>query len=313
MGETPVIEISSVRKVFFGFKGRVRALDGVSLSVGDGTVFGLLGPNGAGKTTLLKLLVGLLRPSGGEVRLLGRNVRRAANRFEIGYLPENNIFPPYLRGEEALRIYAMYSGMGFREAKRKAPEMLERVGLERSAWRRKVKKYSKGMLQRLGFAQALIHDPRVLLLDEPTDGVDPAGRMEFRNILEEERGRGKTVFINSHILTELELICDQVAIINRGRLVKTGSVEEVRGKVIRYRFEVSALPDELRRTLEERFGRVEPDGEDAFAIELPDRSGVTEVIDALRGAGVRIYEVKKEGRSLEEFYIEVIEGKEEAR
>ncbi len=313
MGETPVIEISSVRKVFFGFKGRVRALDGVSLSVGDGTVFGLLGPNGAGKTTLLKLLVGLLRPSGGEVRLLGRNVRRAANRFEIGYLPENNIFPPYLRGEEALRIYAMYSGMGFREAKRKAPEMLERVGLERSAWRRKVKKYSKGMLQRLGFAQALIHDPRVLLLDEPTDGVDPAGRMEFRNILEEERGRGKTVFINSHILTELELICDQVAIINRGRLVKTGSVEEVRGKVMRYRFEVSALPDELRRTLEERFGRVEPDGEDAFSIELPDRSGVTEVIDALRGAGVRIYEAKKEGRSLEEFYIEVIEGKEEAR
>ncbi len=313
MGETPVIEISSVRKVFFGFKGRVRALDGVSLSVGDGTVFGLLGPNGAGKTTLLKLLVGLLRPSGGEVRLLGRNVRRAANRFEIGYLPENNIFPPYLRGEEALRIYAMYSGMGFREAKRKAPEMLERVGLERSAWRRKVKKYSKGMLQRLGFAQALIHDPRVLLLDEPTDGVDPAGRMEFRNILEEERGRGKTVFINSHILTELELVCDQVAIINRGRLVKTGSVEEVRGKVMRYRFEVSALPDELRRTLEERFGRVEPDGEDAFSIELPDRSGVTEVIDALREAGVRIYEVKKEGRSLEEFYIEVIEGKEEAR
>jgi len=313
MGETPVIEISSVRKVFFGFKGRVRALDGVSLSVGDGTVFGLLGPNGAGKTTLLKLLVGLLRPSGGKVRLLGRNVRRAANRFEIGYLPENNIFPPYLRGEEALRIYAMYSGMGFREAKRKAPEMLERVGLERSAWRRKVKKYSKGMLQRLGFAQALIHDPCVLLLDEPTDGVDPAGRMEFRNILEEERGRGKTVFINSHILTELELICDQVAIINRGKLVKTGSVEEVRGKVMRYRFEVSALPDELRRALEERFGRVEPDGEGAFAIELPDRSGVTEVIDALRGAGVRIYEAKKEGRSLEEFYIEVIEGKEEAR
>jgi ABC-type Na+ transport system ATPase subunit NatA len=204
---TAAIAIHDLEKIYrhglFGRK-KIPALKGVSLEVPPGEVFGLLGPNGAGKTTLIKVLLGIVRKSSGSATLRPAEIARR----QVGYLPEHHRIPHHLTGDTALEYYGSLSGMSQSEIRRRRPDLLKRVGL--ATWgKTPVKKYSKGMLQRLGLAQAMIHDPQLLILDEPTDGVDPVGRAEIRDVLSELRRQGKTVFLNSHLLQEVELVCDR--------------------------------------------------------------------------------------------------------
>src|SRR5580658_10401490 len=214
------------RDGWFG-RRRVPALAGVTLSVARGEIFGLLGPNGAGKTTLIKVLLGLVHKSSGNAELLGRPAGDIEARRHIGYLPEQHRIPHHLTGNTALEYYGRLSNMSMSDVRRRRPELLELVGLRR--WGRTlVRKYSKGMLQRLGLAQAMMHEPDLLILDEPTDGVDPIGRAEIRDILGRLKSQGKTIFLNSHLLQEIELVCDRVAILGRGKLRRMDTVSALR-------------------------------------------------------------------------------------
>ncbi len=223
-----VIELSSLKKSFHGHLGigRTLAVDGLSLSVEQGEIFGLLGPNGAGKTTTLKMMLGLIRPDGGSVRLFGRPPGDAATRRRLGFLPENPYFYDYLTAAEFLDLYGRLQGLGAAERKRTVAAAIERVGLsgrENTALR----KFSKGMIQRLGLAQAIQHGPELVILDEPMSGLDPIGRREVRDLILAQRAAGKTVFFSSHILQDAEMLCDRVAILFKGRLRSIGKLDDL--------------------------------------------------------------------------------------
>jgi ABC-2 type transport system ATP-binding protein len=222
------IETQGLTKIFRSrWKRReVRAVDGITIQVPRGTTYGLLGPNGAGKTTFVKLLLSAIHPSAGTARLFGRDSHRAEARRPVGYLPENHRFPTYFTGAGMLDFYAALSGMERARRRRRIPELLDLVGLNKWGGMR-IGKYSKGMLQRLGLAQALMHSPALLLLDEPSDGVDPIGRRQIREILHELELKGTTIFINSHLLVEVELFCREVAILRQGRVALVGSVKDL--------------------------------------------------------------------------------------
>src|SRR5260221_6663666 len=214
-----VIEIRGLRKAFRGHLGigRTVAVDGLDLSVRTGEIFGLLGPNGAGKTTTLKMMLGLLRPDAGEIRLFGRPPQDVAARARLGFLPENPYFYDYLTAAEFLDLYGRLHGLDAADRKRRIASAITRVGLsgrERTALR----KFSKGMTQRLGLAQAIQHDPELVILDEPMSGLDPIGRREVRDLILAQRAAGRTVFFSSHILQDAEMLCDRVAIVFKGQL-----------------------------------------------------------------------------------------------
>lgn len=201
-------------------------LAGVSLEVEPGTLFGLLGQNGAGKTTLIKILLGLVAPTAGQANLLGEPVGRLAGRREVGYLPEDHRLPDYHTAPSLLHFYGALQGLTRRERLARIPFLLELLGLK-GREKLRIRGYSKGMKQRLGLAQSLLHRPRVLFLDEPTDGIDPVGRKQIRDVLLEQQRAGVTVFINSHLLGEVEQLCDRVAIMRRGHLLVSGTVAEL--------------------------------------------------------------------------------------
>ena len=208
----PVIVTENVVKRF----GKITALKGVSLTVERGEIFGLLGQNGAGKTTLIKILLGIIRKTEGEAALLDRPAGTASVRRRVGYLPEDHRFPDYHTGASLLDFYGALLDVPARVRRKRIPAILELVGLK-GRMHYKIRTYSKGMKQRLGVAQALLHDPDVIFLDEPTDGVDPVGRREIRDLMQTLKAEGKTIFLNSHLLGEVELICDRVAILQQGR------------------------------------------------------------------------------------------------
>ena len=218
--------------------GKVTALNQVTLSVDTGHIFGLLGPNGAGKTTLIKILLGILYPTSGMAKVFDQPINTIAVKEKIGYLPENHRYPEFLKGGEVLDYFARLSGVEKQRREANKKRLLKLVNMEK--WQHtKLKKYSKGMLQRLGLAQAMMNDPDLLFLDEPTDGVDPIGRKEIRDILHRLQSEGKTIFLNSHLLSEVETTCDQVAILDRGKLLRTGTVEELTSPSKTLRFQVS--------------------------------------------------------------------------
>ena len=231
MVKSNVVEVKDLRKTYqdggLMRKKDIHALNGVTFDVQPGEVFGLLGPNGAGKTTFIKVLLGIIQKSGGEAKLLGFPAGDRRGRLRVGYLPERLVVPRHHTGRTALEYYGQLSGMTKAQVLARRESVLELVGLAERGddWARK---YSKGMLQRLGLAQALIHDPELLILDEPTDGLDPVGRAQVRAILARLRGEGKTIFLNSHLLQEVELICDRVAIMDRGRILCEGSPEALK-------------------------------------------------------------------------------------
>ena len=216
------IETTSLRKQY----GALTAVDGIDLRVDAGEVFGFLGPNGAGKTTTVKMLLGLVAPSAGEARVLGCRPGDPAAMRRIGFLPEHFRFPPWLTAYNFLDTHGQLYGMSAAQRRTRIPELLERVGLGARA-RSRLGEFSKGMQQRVGLAQALLNEPALVFLDEPTSGLDPVGRYEVREIIRELRQRGVTVFLNSHFLSEVEVTCDRVAIVKRGRLVRVGSLEEL--------------------------------------------------------------------------------------
>ncbi|HYM12237.1 MAG TPA: ABC transporter ATP-binding protein [Bryobacterales bacterium] len=308
----PAIETESLTKHFQRFwSGRmVRAVDGISLEVPPGVAFGLLGPNGSGKTTFVKLLLTAVVPTAGRARLFGRDCRQTEARLPVGYLPENHRFPTYNTGLQMLDFYAALSGMGGVDRKRRARELLDLVGL--ADWGGvRIGKYSKGMLQRLGLAQALMHRPSLLILDEPTDGVDPVGRRQIRDILSELRRQGTTIFLNSHLLAEAELFCDRAAIISRGKVALAGSLAELTAGS-GYRLTAAAVPEAARVSLQQTAVRIAANnGEVDF--QFADRETANRAIDLLREAGSEIESVTHARSTLEEVFVRTVQEQKEAQ
>jgi ABC-2 type transport system ATP-binding protein len=229
-------ELSKNYRAGFWLNQKVASLKKVSLTIYEGETFGLLGQNGAGKTTLLKTLLGIVRPSSGRATLLGSGLGDRGVKQRIGYLPENPYFYDYLTGWEILEFTAGLFGMPRSHTRKRIPELLELVGLAESAARKKqLRQYSKGMLQRIGMAQALINDPELVFLDEPMSGLDPLGRYQMREIIQSLKNQGKTIFFNSHVLSDVEKICDRVGLLAQGEMIAIGSMEELLGKPESYR------------------------------------------------------------------------------
>jgi ABC-2 type transport system ATP-binding protein len=258
--ETPAVEIRGLTKYYKleWRRGSVIALENLNLTVNAGEIFGLLGPNGSGKSTTMKLMLGLARPSAGEVKIFGHAAGSMAARRAVGFLPENPYFPTFLNGREILRYYGRLSGLSGRALEERSKELIALVRLERGA-DRPLRTYSKGMLQRIGLAQALLHDPQLLLLDEPTAGVDPVGSREMRDLMLELRDRGKTVIFSSHLLEQVQEVADQVAILHLGCKMREGSLDDLLS--LEGELEVQAkggnpeLEAELRRLLEKHGAR----------------------------------------------------------
>ncbi len=310
MNNSAALEVSGLRKVYRSglFRRSFEALKGISFSVSRGEIFGLLGPNGAGKTTLVKILLGIARASGGNASLLNRPAGDLTSRLRVGYLPENLRIAPHHTAETALLYYGQLSGMSTREIRAKKNALLESVGLADRAGDR-VRKYSKGMLQRLGLAQALLHDPELLVLDEPTDGLDPVGRSHVRAVLNRLRSEGRTVFLNSHILQEVELVCDRVAILDRGELRAIGGVNEIapqRAEGIELDLCVAGEEADLRAALGERGVRsCEAIGEGQFrlGLRLLDQAAVDECVDDLRRHGMSLVGLTRRRVTLEDAFL----------
>ena len=296
----------------YGRRQPVEALKPLDLSVAAGETFGLLGPNGAGKTTLVKLLLGLAHPTAGTGEILGHDIRQHAARASVGYLPEGHRFPPFLTGHEALDLFARMAGVSESDRHQRAGELLDRVRLSESA-HRKVGTYSKGMLQRLGIAQALMNRPQLVFLDEPTDGVDPVGRREIRDLLEELRTEGVAVFLNSHLLSEVERVCTRVAILKDGVLVREGTVEALTTTGRTWQLRSTPIPLETANALAAVLTASDipnAPSEDASLIRstliADDRSALNAALDALRAGGVEIESVEPQRQSLEDLFVSIV-------
>lgn len=326
----PVIEVENLTKTYREGWIRRRSLDvlkGLSFTVGPGEIFGLLGPNGAGKTTFIKILLGIVRSSGGRASLLGHAAGSRRGRRQVGYLPENLRIARHHTGHTALDYYGQLSGLPKRAIRKRAADLLQLVGLSQRA-DDSVAKYSKGMLQRLGLAQALLHEPQLVILDEPTDGLDPGGRSHVRTVLQQLKQQGKTVFLNSHILQEVELVCDRVAILDNGALRYVGPVSEVadRGVLasadvaagaaaeLEVQFELLGSRDAIRAALGEPHGALwdqTPQGAQRVTLRLADQTLVDRTIDALRSRGVSVVGLTRRRLSLEDAFLAIVESVEE--
>jgi ABC-2 type transport system ATP-binding protein len=285
--------------------GPLRALGGVSLDVEPATVFGLLGQNGAGKTTLIKILLGMLAPTSGSAHLLGRPVGSVAARRDVGYLPEDHRLPEYHTGPSLLDVYGGLQGLPRQERRRRAAELLERLGLT-GREKLRIRGYSKGMKQRLGLAQALLHRPSVLFLDEPTDGVDPVGRKQIRDLLLAERARGVTIFINSHLLGEVEQLCDRVAILRKGRLAIVGTVAEVVGAKTSW---LVAFDRPLTADHHWSSARLAPAGSSGlWRLQLEAAVGIDRFLEEARGQGLQLRHLEQERGTLEEIYLQLADA-----
>jgi ABC-2 type transport system ATP-binding protein len=304
------VETKSLSKEYvssFG-KKRVNALTNLDLVINKGTIFGLLGPNGAGKTTLVKLLLQIIYPTFGSAKLLDEDISNYQLKKRIGYLPENHKYPSYLSGEAVLTFFGKLSGMEGLTLNKRIDELLELVKL--SKWKKsKIKIYSKGMMQRLGLAQSLINDPELIFLDEPTDGVDPIGRKEIRDILLELKSRSKTIFLNSHLLSEVEQITDRVGILNKGKLLREGTVRELTEKKEEYTLTVDNSEIDTGKysngnILISKF----PNG--SYSVKVDDIRSMNLLIDRLRSENILIKEFVLQKTTLEEMFISLINEEE---
>ncbi len=289
-----------------GKKG-VHALRGVDIEARPGEIFGLLGPNGAGKSTLVKSLLGLVKPTGGTCSMLGKKAGSTAARRDVGYLPEQAKFPPYLTGRQTVTFFAGLGGLTRREAAVEADRWLDRLGLTEAADRR-VGGYSKGMRQRVGLAQALAagrpgKPPGVLILDEPTDGVDPMARKLIRDVLSETRDSGTCVFLNSHLLGELELICDRAAVMVNGRVATSGTPTELAGGRGSYR--ITLAENQPRPTVTHAKAAFQPDG--SISVDTIDAAEAVLVVDELRQAGVVLESFVPVRPTLEDLFMDAVQ------
>lgn len=300
----PAILIENARKSYgTSAVGRAEAVTDVSLAVSPGAIHGLLGPNGAGKTTTLKMLIGLVRPSGGRFEILGVSSVAPGARSSLGFLPEQPYFPSQLRAGEALRFYGRLSGVASAELAREVPGLLARVGLDGHE-KTSLSKFSRGMLQRLGIAQALVGEPSVVILDEPASGLDPVGQRDVRNIMLELRSNGTTVLLSSHQLSEVEAVCDEVTILNRGTVAARGHIDDllnVAGRTSVRARGTGSLPEEVASLAEQT---VVDGGVVVFSI---GDEQVRRVVDVLDEAGWRIVSLVPKRESLEDYFARLLE------
>ncbi|MBN1292441.1 MAG: ABC transporter ATP-binding protein [Candidatus Latescibacteria bacterium] len=300
-----ILECTGVTKVFrTGFHGRVHALNNVNLTVNSGEIFGLLGPNGAGKTTLIRILLGLIYPGSGSVRLFDTDVKDHRIRSKVGYLPENPGFPPYLNGRQIMELYGSLAGIDSDVCTQKTDELLTMLNMDKHAGR-KVTTYSKGMIQRLGLAQTLIHDPDIIFLDEPTDGVDPIGRRDIREVLLNLRKAGKTIFLNSHLLSEIEMVSDSVAIMDKGRIVASGNLDDLNGDSSHYSICCPNMKTEHLEALQKE-DVVSAIEDDILDVAVDSLEQLNRVIDVLRDEGLLIKSVTPQKQSLESYFVDLI-------
>jgi ABC-2 type transport system ATP-binding protein len=299
-------ELTKDYAVGFWRKRPYRALDQLTLDVQEGEVFGFLGPNGAGKTTTLKLLLQLVFPTSGRAELLGRSPGDLVARRRIGYLPENPYFYDYLTAEELLRYFAGLFGYRGEERRRRATALLDEVGI--GAERRlQLRKFSKGMLQRVGIAQALINDPELVIFDEPMSGLDPIGRREVRALILRLRDRGRTVFFSSHVLSDAEALCSRVGILARGRLVASGRVADIVAfDIPGWELVASDVSETLVRALERRARRLHRISEGRYAMELPPDPPPERIVAELLAGGARLVSLNPLRATLEDFFIQQV-------
>lgn len=308
-----VVRVQNVVKDFrpgFGLR-RKRVLHGVTFDVHEGEIFGFLGPNGSGKTTTLKILMGLIRPTAGSASILGRDVQESEFRDRIGFLPENPYFYPFLTAREILDFYARLSGVSASDRKSHVDELLGLVNLGQAADAR-LRTFSKGMLQRVGIAQALIHGPEVVFLDEPMSGLDPIGRKEIRDVILALRADGKTVLMNTHILPDVEMICDRVAIIVKGSIRHQGRIEDFLPDTgHRTDIVLAQLAPETADQIGERFD-FEMRGLGArVEIRVADKD-VHDLLAAAMAAGAHVVSVTPHRNSLEDVFLDVVHSEEVA-
>jgi ABC-2 type transport system ATP-binding protein len=296
----PAIAASGVTKSY----GKRVAVHDLTLRVGAGEVFGFLGPNGAGKTTSMKILLGLVHPTDGQALVFGRPPTEPAARRRVGYLPEHFRFQEWATGEELLDFHGRLSGLDRAERARRVPEVLERVGLV-GRGRERVRRYSKGMTQRLGLALAILPRPDLVLLDEPTSALDPVGRRDVRELVRELAADGVTVFLNSHLLTEVEAVCDRVAIVNQGRVIASGPLDDLAGAVTQLRIMADRVDRDLL-ALVGRYGDVARVDGTAVTLAVDTLDCAPDLATVLIGSGYRLYGLVPVQRSLEDVFVDLV-------
>lgn len=318
MSDTPAIQANSLFKTYTEgtiFKKRLHALKDVSFEVKKGEAFGLLGPNGAGKTTFIKILLGIIRKTKGNASLLGFQAGSRQGRRLVGYLPEHLRVPAHMTGFTALECFGNLANIPTKVIKEKRGDLLAMVGLD-GRGNDRVKKYSKGMVQRLGLAQALLNDPQLLILDEPTDGLDPRARAEVRTIIRGLTEKGVTIFLNSHLLGEVETTCDRVAILNRGELKYFGGVDEIGDFIggskgsVKLSIGVKGDPDAINSCFDgSDFKILDRKTETEFQVEtsVKDQGAVDQLIDTLRNKSISIIELERKQVSLEDAFLHIVD------
>jgi len=298
------IDLHDVRKTY---RGRVQALRGVSMQVHRGQIFGLLGPNGAGKSTLVKIMMTVVRPTRVSGTILGNPVGHQPTLAKVGYLPENHRLPQHLTGRQVLDYYAALAKVPSSLRKERAERLLKTVGM--SDWAdQRIHKYSKGMLQRTGLAQALMNEPDLVVLDEPTDGVDPVGRREIRDVLVQLKNQGKTIFLNSHLLSELEMVCDRVAIMVQGEVAMQGTIDDLTASSRRYEIVIQGAPPEW--TAGDSSLRVDamPDGSSKVILLSAEPVEAQPLLDRLRSSQCTVISMRPVRESLEDLFMRAVQN-----
>ncbi len=306
-----IIEIENLTKDYeIGFwkKKKVRALDNLTLNVEGGQIFGFLGGNGAGKTTTIKILMSLIFPSAGNARILGYDISDVKMRQRIGYCPENPYFYDYLTARELMMYFGELFGLDKAKSKQKTEELLTKVGLEEASWNKQLRKFSKGMLQRTGLAQSLINDPEIVFLDEPMSGLDPIGRREIRELIADLRKNGTTIFMSTHILSDIEALCDNVAILRKGELAAAGKLDDLltsQGENQSFEINVKGVSAEnLQNEISKIAGSSITAKPSGATIQIIDENDVDKVLQTVKKAGGKLVSVQPVKQSLEELFVE---------
>jgi len=305
-----IIEIENLTKdyeVGFWKKKKVRALDGLNLQVESGQIFGFLGGNGAGKTTTIKILMSLMFPTAGSAKILGSDISDTKMHSRIGYCPENPYFYDYLKASELMNYFGELFGFDAATRKRKTAELLTKVGLDEKDWNKQLRKFSKGMLQRVGLAQSLINDPEIVFLDEPMSGLDPIGRREIRELIAELREKGVTVFMSTHILSDIEALCDNVAILNKGKLSATGNLNELlqqSGEQQSFEINVKGVAAEsLKNEIQQISGATINSKANGANILVLEETDIDKILQITRQKGGTLVSIQPVKQSLEELFV----------
>jgi ABC-2 type transport system ATP-binding protein len=304
MARNPVLEVGGIRKTFKSglFQRAQEILKGLSFKVYPGEIYGLIGPNGAGKTTTFKSIIGLIFPDEGGIKLFGRHHVQSSAKARIGFLPENPYFYDYLTAKEFLSYHAHLFGMKGHQRNKRIQELIALVGLNAKSGVQ-LRKYSKGMLQRIGLAQALLNDPDFILLDEPMSGLDPVGRREFRDIILDQKKRGKTILFSSHILSDAEMLCDWVGILVNGKIVKTGRVSDLVSRKVKY-YEIACSdvsPEDIPAP-----NRIISHKGSHLLVQVPEEQDLRRLLSLIKRSGGRLVSLIPHRKSLEDEFIEEI-------